>query len=209
MEQILRYSNIINQIDTHDYFAHLHDMSLADFIKSFRHFVYAVDEWSRVLAKITAYVPTYNERRVLVANLYDENNGSVSHVETFENFVALVHSLVDSITHCEQSLNHTKQFVMSLRAIADSHDWIYAVSALGMIEYTYVTVSRYIREYVSQHTTQDIPHFTLHETIDVDHATQLFGLVAKYYTSHHNQIISGINTGYHMFDEFFTGIYNT
>ena len=212
MNKIIEYCNSINKINNNIYFIKLRTDTelLPNFIQSFKHFVIAVDEWSRVIAKVTAYVPSYNERRVLVANLFDENNGVESHVQTFEKFVELLNSIVPiQKENCQYALECTKEFVNGLHSIEASGDWIYAVAALGMIEYTYVTISKNIHQYVTKYTEKDIPHFAVHETLDVDHAIDLFKLVSNHYSTNEDQIIAGIVKAYGLFDKFFSDIYIT
>jgi len=77
----------------------------------------------------------------------------------------------------------------------------FIVSALGMIELTYIDVSKNIHNYVANFIdSNNIPHFLLHEILDISHAQDLFSLIINIDDPN---VVNGIMKGYEILNEFF------
>ena len=194
----------INKIDTNPYFQKLNTTKIENFLKSQECFIDAVDNWSKVLGILLSKVPTFKERAIIIDNLYDEHGeGNIvnSHVNTFSKFMKSLGYEEDLLINNDNlpSHNHVKSFNDSLLEKVNNESWLFSVAMLGMIEYTYITVSKNIHKYVAQFIiSEDIHHYSLHEIVDVKHATDLFELILPYENIKTEMIINGLITGYNL-----------
>jgi hypothetical protein len=86
----------------------------------------------------------------------------------------------------------------------DGINWIYNIAILGMIEYVYVDVSKYIHAYLCNFLPPDkINHYSTHEILDVHHYTSLFQLLEPYIKTNYNEIYFGICRGFKLMDELY------
>jgi hypothetical protein len=97
--------------------------------------------------------------------------------------------------------------------------WIFSVAALGSIEYCYITASKNIHNYAKHFLpTEKITHYSLHETMDVKHVTDLFSIIEERWevsdldginpTSEEryrerDRIVSGLRFGYFCLDKLY------
>lgn len=211
-DKIIDMCNKINKIDDNKYFKKLQEFDiifthLPDFILTQKLFAKAVDHWSRVLGKLLDKVPSHEERLVIVRNLYDEHgNGNIlnSHVETFNRYLLSMENIYGGNIEIDTVNNPATIFNKELDGMLENKSWIYSVAALGMIEYTYITVSKIINKYITNFITQDkIEHYSLHEILDVEHATELFSIINKFYDSNNDEILAGIRYGYEIFNKLY------
>ncbi len=217
MDKIIEFADGINRIDQSTYFVKLNKKpSLKNFIESQKGFITAVDHWSKLLAQLIVILPTSKDRMAVVNNLYDEHgNGdeTKTHVTTFSNFIE---SLQESNTKqaiyptCTYTTTEFAQaFNQRLQDQFKTSDWIFCTSMLAMIEYTYIKVCKMIHTYASQFIKEDkIEHYSLHETIDQKHATDLFKIIEASYSNHnktvHSAMIFGYNTMYKLYEDMAT-----
>jgi hypothetical protein len=204
-----------NRIDQNNYFKKLHSMSPSEFVVTQKYFGSAVVHWSAVLGYMISKVPTDKHRYVLVMNLADENmacEGSDSHEATFQKFLKSFEPYVYHTTFPESSYRRsfdiTNEFIQKLTVMALDPNWIYSISALAMIEHTYIMVSRMIHNYVKKVLSphQEIHHYSLHEVMDVTHAKDLFDLVRHYYdgnTIEKTEVMRGVFDGYNALYKFY------
>jgi hypothetical protein len=209
--ELLKICDDINKIENNPYFQNLRNNFeyLPIFIQQQKSFSLAVDHWSKILGKLIYKVPTYKERFVIIRNLYDEHgNGDLnnSHVCTIKRFICSLenittkHSLLNYDSNVQKILNN------SLDEILETKSWIFVVSVLGIVEYTFITVSKLINEYVSNFIEQNkIEHYSLHEILDIEHATELLSLVLPYINDDekNNDIYEGIKFGYDIMDNLY------
>lgn len=210
MDNIKETINKINTIEECSYFKILKKFpTKKSFVNSLSDFIIAVNEWSKILGLMIYKVPSDKERSVIINNLMDEHgNGDISksHVNTFQLFI---NSLDNDSDRCKEilknynSYNHinqeVEQFVKQIIKILIIEDWIVTISMLGMIEYTYITVSKNIHNYAKN-------FIKLHEIADFKHSFDFFELVAPYYETDKSNINTGINLGYTIIYEYFGSI---
>ncbi len=214
MDNILNYAKKINNIEENEYFINLTQVAnLDNFISSQVHFVNAIDNWSKILGIMISRVPSYNERNVLIQNLVDEHgNGEIekNHVSTFDKFIDSLLEITkkNKDTYLlKGNYNYTKEFIESLYSLTELN-WIFAISAMGMIEFTYINVSNKIHNYVCNYIDKDkINHYSLHEILDVTHATELFKIIEPYYKENKMIIEKGIEKGYNMMNKLYSNYY--
>lgn len=217
MQQILDFANRINKINENPYFIKLNKVpSKEKFIKSQEGFIIAIDYWSRLLGLILYNVPTDKERLIIVKNLFDEHgNGDInkSHVNTFKLFMESLgyngYQLSDNniLENNYDSGIYNNKFIENIKNVVLSENWIFAISALGMIEYTYINVSNNIHNYAKNFLNPDeINHYNLHEILDLSHATDFFELVIPYYDDYNQDILNGIQKGYDIMYELYNSL---
>src|SRR5579862_710493 len=185
------------------------------FLNSQEAFISAIDNWSKVLGLMISKVPSDLQRAVLIDNLNDEHgNGYLtkSHINTFR-------MLLVSLDYTEKiqlynrylpSYRYIKKFNDDLTSSIDGIikidgiNWIYNIAILGMIEYVYVDVSKYIHAYLRNFLPPDkINHYSTHEILDVHHYTSLFQLLEPYIKTNYNEIYFGIRRGFKLMDELY------
>lgn len=218
MEKLIKYTNNINKIDENDYFVSLDKLtvkpSLTKFLTSQECFISAVDNWSKALGLMLFHVPTDKERLIIIKNLMDEHGEgdlTKSHTNTFK-------LLLQSLGYDKEILlyNDTlpsyfsvKTFNTNLMDTISGESWIYCVAMLGMIEYTYITVSKKIHNYLLNHLEHDkINHYSTHEIVDVTHATELFSLLIPHMIDGElsNDMKYGIHAGYNLMNQLYSSL---
>jgi pyrroloquinoline-quinone synthase len=218
MDKILEHANNINKINENKYFIGLtNDVPLTNFLDSQRSFGKAVDNWSKILGLMLNKVPSENERIVIVENLYDEHgSGNINncHVNTFKQFIQSLDNInikLNSNLNLDLNLNYIIDFNNELLCLIQNNNWIYGVCLLGMIEYTYITISKNIHNYISKFINPTkIIHYSLHEIMDIKHSTDLFSMVLPYLQKDPelmNDIKNGIQDGYQIFDKLYNNLY--
>jgi pyrroloquinoline-quinone synthase len=225
MDEILTYIKDINKIEANKYFVTLKRVpTLTSFLRSQKSFITAIDFWSRILASLLIHMPSDVERSIIVKNLWDEHgcgNPKKSHVETFKDFMKIMGYTEPVRIEYMKADEYCFKFVQGLNELCDvrlepkdygdndiREKLIFAVAALGMIEYTYVTVSKCIHEYASRFIPSDlIPHYAVHETLDIIHATELFSLIEDNWSDEFNQSVKdGIVAGYQLLSELYSSM---
>ncbi|AYV78565.1 MAG: heme oxygenase [Edafosvirus sp.] len=222
MEEMLKFAKSINKIDENKYFVFLKDNInrnniLENFMMSQVNFVDAVDEWSCILGLMVAKVPSVKERIVLIKNLYDEHgNGNIenSHVVTFNKFIKMLLEICNNrieLIHDDRINNEIiNKFIHELHNVIGSNNWVYSIAVLAMIEYTYITVSKCIHEFVSNYTPSElIHHYSLHEIMDQTHSQELFSIVTDQYETKNNKkvIEDGILHGYKILYDLYDSLF--
>jgi hypothetical protein len=214
LQNILNIAKNINQINKNDYFVFLntHGITPEKFVKSQKNFGLAVNYWSIILGKLFITLPSYKERKLLVKNLYDEN-GDISHVESFDNFMNVVskHFKISSehIKPDHENCFHISHFTNFLEGMVETQTYQHCALVLGMIEYVYMTVSNIIHNYVAYYMkTNDIPHYSLHEILDMSHATDLFNIALSYKNLTVEDVNKGLEIGYTLMSELYSGLLN-
>lgn len=215
MDLLLKYADDINLIDNNNYFIKLKKIHDIDkFLISQECFISAIDHWSRLLGLILYYVPTDKERLIIIKNLNDEHgegNLSNSHTNTFKLLLKSLNYEKEILLYNEnlQSYNYVYKFNNNLKDIITTQSWIYSVAMLAMIEYTYITVSKNIHNYLLQFLPiNEINHYSLHETLDVTHATELFSLLIPYIKNDElsSEMKAGVITGYTIMNELYLSL---
>jgi len=208
MNSIISEANKINQINNNRYFKLLDNQDLEHFILSKIDFYLAVNEWPIILQLMMNSVPTQSGRHVLLQNINDElgrDNIALSHKNTFKKFIDDLNTkITKSINSGTKNEKYVLDFNRKLEQMVENRNWLFSIAALGMIEYTYVTISTRIHDYTKQYIPADeISHYSTHEVLDMEHATELFSVVEPYYESHKDIINGGLNYGYRIFDELY------
>jgi hypothetical protein len=194
-----------NKISDNVYFKNLESLPLADFYNTQKEFVSAIDNWSKALALLLAKLPSYKERLVILKNLNDENgdgNPDNSHVVTFHKFLQQVNPKHDFEMRTN---NGVSKFNEKLNYYIKDRSWKFSCAIIGMIEYTYITISRLINKYVTKYKKVEY-HYSAHEILDVDHYRDLFNLVKDDYDKNED-IRNGLQTGYDLFEELYNNLY--
>ena len=147
-------------------------------VNKFSSFIYAVNAWSQILGILLFKCFDYYKRKTIVKNLYDENNYDLSHVETFYLFLKELNfeSEIDDINTDDNVINSINE----LQNIIINNKFDDCCQILGSIEYTYQKISsEIINWYKRKYNKEPKYHYTLHETLDITHAKELFELSDK------------------------------
>ena len=215
MEVLLKYADDINKINNNNYFIGLsRNPNIDKFLISQECFISAVDHWSRLLGLLLFYVPTDKERLIIIKNLNDEHgHGDLnnSHTNTFKLLLKSLNYNKDILLYNEnlQSYSYVDKFNNDLKKTIMTKNWVYSVAMLAMIEYTYIVVCKNIHDYLLKFLPVDeINHYSLHETLDVTHATELFSLLIPYIKNDElsDCIKEGMVNGYTTMNELYSSL---
>ena len=212
MERIKSYAEEINQIHLNPYFISLskQDFPLTKFLQSQEGFIEAVNCWTHVLCKLVFILPSDQERIPVIMNLYDEHgegNPQNTHIQTFTRFLQNL-GYIGKIEIGKASPSHRicRNFTSALNKSFEKadKDYQYMSALLGMIEYTYITVSHNIHLYaVGFVDAKDIEHYSLHEILDTKHSEDLFRLCldkeGRMNDDDQERVFSGMKEGYDIF----------
>jgi len=216
MNLLLDYADVVNNIDNNNFFIKLSKIPDIDkFLVTQECFISAIDNWSKLLGLLIFYLPTDKERLTIIKNLYDEHGDgdlNKSHTNTFKLLLKSLNYDKNILLYNDNlsSFNYVNKFNNDLKDIIMTKNWVYSVAVLGMIEYTYITVSKNIHNYLLNFLPADqINHYSLHETLDVTHATELFELIVSYIKNDElcPDIKQGILSGYNIMNELYSSLY--
>lgn len=215
MEVLLKYADEVNKINNNNYFITLSkNPDINKFLISQECFISAVDHWSRLFGLLLFYVPTDKERLIIIKNLNDEHgHGDLnnSHTNTFKLLLKSLNYKNDILLYNEnlQSYSYVDKFNNNLKKAVTTKNWVYSVAMLAMIEYTYIVVCKNIHNYLLNFLPVDeINHYSLHETLDVTHATELFSLLMPHIKNEElsDCIKEGIVNGYTVMNELYSSL---
>jgi hypothetical protein len=235
VNELIAFVSSINNISANHYFLTLTEKKekkchLLKFYSSQHNFIYAVNEWSKVLSKLLSTASSYNQRRVILRNLNDENpqdENELSHVQTFQQFLNLITDLILNISKSDLKLDYKEHnhenldllsiktdpvydFISSMHKITDNptNSNAYKYAFFGMIEFVYITVSEQVVKYMSQFIESNkIPHYSPHEILDIDHAKDLFSLALSADKNNNEDVINGIIDSYNVFVKLYSDMY--
>ena len=157
-------------------------------IEKFASFINVINHWSQILGLVIFKCNDHIKRKNLVKNLYDENNGDLSHVETFYLFLKEL-GIVKNIDEIK-SEPYTELYIKNITNIIINNDFDDCCQILGSIEYIYQKISTdIINWFVKKFNKTPEYHFTLHETLDIEHSKEFFELNNK--NINNNMLIIG------------------
>jgi len=219
---MIGFMDSINDIKSCNYFRLLSKMKIEKFYESQYLFNDAINNWSKALGLLVYKVPETSQRQVIVRNLIDENNLH-GHVGTFELLKRIILSHYPGCKSSNNSEYHIMRFNKELNESVWCRSWYFSVAMCGAIEYTYVTISRLLREYLLTKIPKDeIVHYTEHETLDVTHASEFFSLISYFFNytpyeleisneiskKYRDEITRGMIHGYNMMYTLYNGLYD-
>jgi len=147
-------------------------------INRFASFIYVINHWSQILGLIIFKCNNYKKRKNLVKNLYDENNGELTHVETFYLFLKEL-GFTQDINDIKLEI-YSELYIENITHIIMDHDFNDCCQILGSIEYIYQKISKdIIQWFTNKYGKAPDNHFTLHEALDIEHSKELFELNNK------------------------------
>lgn len=166
----------------------------------------------RFLSAILTNMSDFRMRMPLVENLFEEHGKMKEkyvHSETYKTFLKGI-----GITEFE--INESKPSIPVIaynRAITDlclHYHYLEGLAALGVIEEIVARVSPFVGHYAKQTYGSDnksLVHFTDHEVLDVQHANEIYEVVAQCYEGDQKQIIErGLQLGMYYHTRMYTDI---
>lgn len=136
-------------------------------------FVELVNYWSQILGYVIYACNDHKIRRKIVMNLIDENCGKLTHVETFYQFLVEC-GFKGSLQSIKSNFIVLKHHNL-LQSYMTKYSFEQCCAILGSIEYIYHIISGEINKYFEEAKGyQPSNHYTIHELLDVQHATDLF-----------------------------------
>lgn len=191
------------------YFRALADGSFAreDFVETQVQFLFAVVFFNRPMAVLAARLPRPLLRRNLLDNVAEEHGeGDLarSHEATF-------HALLSRLGEAPEAIGRralwpeVRAFNTTLTGLCLMDDPVTAVAALGMIEDLFAEISAFLGEHIAARgwlARSEIVHYALHETLDVEHASEFYALVRDVWDRGPRQryaITQGLELGAYVF----------
>lgn len=136
-------------------------------------FIELVNYWSQILGYVIYACDNHKIRKKIIMNLIDENCGNLTHVETFYQF--LVECGFDESLKSIKSNYIILKYQNLLQSYITKYSFEQCCTILGSIEYIYHIMSGEINRYFEETKGyQPSNHYTTHELLDVQHATDLF-----------------------------------
>ncbi|WP_026671697.1 TenA family transcriptional regulator [Alkalihalobacterium bogoriense] len=160
----------------------------------------------RFLAASISNIPHFSDRMSLVENLFEEHgrmNKHHVHSETYKQFLKGMAVTDEEIKKSRPTVG----VIAYNRAILDlclHYDWKEGVAALGVIEEIVARVSPLVAMMAKtryRNNQAELAHFLEHETLDVEHANEIYEVVAGFYKEESEEVINqGFELGmyYHM-----------
>lgn len=136
-------------------------------------FIELVNYWSQILGYVIYACDDHKIRKKIVMNLIDENCGNLTHVETFYQF--LVECGFEGTLKDIKSNYIVSKYQDLLHSYMTKYSFEQSCAILGSIEYVYHVISGEINSYFREKKGyQPSNHYTTHELVDIQHATDLF-----------------------------------
>jgi pyrroloquinoline-quinone synthase len=157
------------------------EMSKSRFINTQYQFYHAVTHFTRLLALISASIPTYEERVNIIKNLWEEHgegNMDMTHGSTFTTFMKRL-TKEPSVSFPSAGPAVSK-FNQSLEEICLKENYLVGTAALGMIERMFADISLFIGQMTVKHkwlSNIEMIHYNLHQDLDHIHAADFFNIL--------------------------------
>jgi pyrroloquinoline quinone (PQQ) biosynthesis protein C len=120
------------------------------------------------------------------------------HSETYRTFLTGLKFTEQEILESEPSI----PVVAYTRAVTDlclHYNFLEGLAALGVIEEIVARVSPIVGRYCKQNFSaagDSLFHFTSHETLDIEHANEIYEVVANFYEGENKKVIEkGLSLG--------------
>lgn len=195
----------VHDFETHPYLLWMQapETSRAPFRRSQVHFRHAVDDFSRALAATLARIPELPRRIPLSANVAEEHGHGSLRQTHGHSFRAWLDAL--GVTDEELALPcpiGVTAFNAALVSSCLAWPAEGSAAALGIIEHSYVGVSRTIARVAHERSwvapgEQD--HYGLHEVLDVTHAADLLAVARPGWERDPRRVARGLALGAHWF----------
>jgi pyrroloquinoline-quinone synthase len=166
----------------------------------------------RFLSAILTNIPDYKVRMPLVENLFEEHgkmNAAYVHSETYRTFLLGIGISEEEIKNAEASV----PVLAYTRAVTDlclHYNFLEGLAALGVIEEIVARVSPIVGQYCNRNfmtAGKSLFHFTSHETLDVEHANEIYEVVALFYEGENKKVIErGLQLGMYYHRRLYSNI---
>lgn len=147
-------------------------------LNKFASFIHTINLWSQILGYLVFQCDDYKKRKNIINNLYDENNGNLTHIETFYLFLKELkyNNDIDNI----DLETYIELYNKLLTNIIKNNSFDNNCQILGSIEYIYHKISTdLVNWYRLKYNKNPENHYTLHEILDITHYKELFELSNK------------------------------
>jgi len=187
------------------------DITREEYLECQKPFILAVKSWVDLLQELIDQLQNDRHKRIVMENVNDElgsndtsgTSTKKSHVLTFHHYLQSLGCQNNLETLLEKSNEFTDKFKNSLLEIKD--DWVKYAAALGIIEYVYVDISKFINKTLERNGWCDFPqyHYSTHEEVDIKHSMDLFSIVVDKDLS---VIKDGFDKGFEIFMQMYTDL---
>ncbi|WP_010283578.1 TenA family transcriptional regulator [Bacillus timonensis] len=166
----------------------------------------------RFLSAILTNMSDYRMRMPLVENLFEEHgkmNEKYVHSETYKQFLKGIGISEEEINESEPSIS-VIAYNRGLTDLCLHYHYLEGLSALGVIEEIVARVSPMVGQFAKSNygsENKSLVHFTDHEVLDVQHANEIYEVVALSYEGEQRQIIErGLKLGFYYHSRMYTDI---
>lgn len=181
-------------------------LSREAFLSSQKGFIHAVEGFPCALSAVVSKMPRFKQRIAVVENVWEEHGHGLladSHASTFSTYLKALGAIETGPDEIDLP-SHVLLFNETIRNYCLANPPEAGAALLGMIEYQYIEISRFIsrlivdRKWVSPGTQS---HYATHETLDVQHAEDLFAGPKEQWKTpeYRTNIIEGMMVGAHSF----------
>jgi len=211
INHVLKDANYLNN----PYFIALKnkEMSKEEFIKTQKHFYYAVEFFSRPMSAVAAKIPDPELRIEIIRNVWEEHgDGNVSHLHG-ATFRELLHRLQPGTAlnlENEALSPDVRLFNTALTGVSVMDEFTVSVACFGIIERMFVDISAFIGEAILDNQwleSEQLIHYSLHKELDIKHSQDFFDVLEHYFSENSYQITQGLMMGATMFYNLYLGLY--
>ncbi|MCC3355385.1 TenA family transcriptional regulator [Bacillus sp. REN16] len=166
----------------------------------------------RFLSAILTNMSDYRMRMPLVENLFEEHgkmNEKYVHSETYKEFLTGIGVSEEEIKESKPSIA-VIAYNRGLTDLCLHYHYLEGLAALGVIEEIVARVSPLVGQFAKSNygsENKSLVHFTDHEVLDVQHANEIYEVVALSYDGDQKQIIErGLQFGMYYHSRMYTDI---
>ncbi len=173
---------------------------------------HVVDHFPRFLAAMLGNLADVSMRMPLVENLYAEHgrmNLDEVHVHTYRDFLSALGITAEEIDASVPGVGATA-YVRAIMDLCGRQSPPEGLAALGVIEECVARVSPIVSNYGQRYQARSADataHFGLHETLDLEHADELYELAARCYVGPARaEVERGLQLGFYYHRRLYTDL---
>lgn len=141
-----------------------------------------VSAFPQYLSAVHSKLDDFEDRKLILQNLMDEENGEKNHLELWLRFGDAVGAKRDEVRTTVQS-GETRAFINNFKQLA-SQSPVEGIAALYAYESQIPKVSEEkisgLKQFYGVQDEHGLEYFTVHQTADVEHSEAEMGLIRKY-----------------------------
>lgn len=172
-----------------------------------------VAAFPQYLSAVHSKIDNFNDRRLVLQNLMDEENGNNNHIQLWINFGKALGLTKEEIRN-EAAIETTNAFVNHFKNITRKESIAEGIAALYAYESQIPRVSEEkingLINFYGVDSEQGLEYFKVHMQADIEHSKAELALIEKYATDEETQqkVLGAVNATLDAYWNMLTGIQN-